>query len=265
MVGGIEVGQLSRAEWVSSIVAHCREPRSPDRQPAYYTSANGNVLSLYARNVEFRAAIDAADGVDADGMPLVQASRLLTRSPIPERCVTTDFFHDVAATAARLGLTFYLLGGCEDVNAETVEIVQRLHPGLKIVGRRNGYFKREEEAAIVADINAAKPDVLWVGLGIPLEQSFVMRNRAALSTVGVVKTCGGLYDYIAGRVTRAPLWMQKCSLEWLYRTIQEPRRLLWRYATTNVHAAWLMLNRTRDLAPPAEGHRLGGVSPGPRG
>ncbi len=248
-MGGIEVARLSREQWVQAIVAGCREPRSSARIPVFFSSANGNVLSLYARSAEFRAALDQADGIDADGMPLVKASRWMTASPISERCVTTDFFHDVAKTAAKLGLTFYLLGGREDVNRETVEILTRLHPGLKIVGRRNGFFNREDEASIVADINAAKPDVLWVGLGVPLEQQFVVRHRRNLTNVGVIKTCGGLYDYIAGRVSRAPMWMQRNSLEWAYRMWLEPRRLFRRYATTNVHAAWLMLTRTCDLGP----------------
>lgn len=248
-IGGIDVARLSREQWVATIVERCREPRSPSRLPTFFSSANGNVLSLYARSPEFREALDQADGIDADGMPLVKISRWLTASPISERCVTTDFFHDVAKEAAKTGLTFYLLGGREDVNRETSEIVERIYPGLKIVGRRNGFFTRDEEKQVVAEINALKPDVLWVGLGVPLEQHFVVRNRRQLAGVGVIKTCGGLYDYIAGRVSRAPMWMQRNSLEWLYRMWLEPKRLFKRYATTNVHAAWLMATRTMDLEP----------------
>ncbi len=188
--------------------------------------------------------LDAADAIDADGMPIVKVSRWLTRTPVPERCVTTDFFHDAAAEAARSGLTFYLLGGREEVNRKTCEYLTLRYPGLRIVGRMNGYFSPADEPRVVADIDALAPDVLWVGLGVPLEQAFVVRNRHRLTRVGVIKTCGGLYDYIAGRVGRAPLWMQRNSLEWLYRMWQEPGRLFRRYATTNAHAAWLMLTRT---------------------
>ena len=93
----------------------------------------------------------------------------------------------------------------------------------------------------MAQVNAARPDILWVGMGAPAEQRFCLRVRARLSNVGLIKTCGGLFDFVSGRNSRAPDWMQAVGLEWAYRMALEPRRLAYRYLTTNPHAAYLLL------------------------
>jgi N-acetylglucosaminyldiphosphoundecaprenol N-acetyl-beta-D-mannosaminyltransferase len=248
-VGGMNIIALSRRAWADALVGSASHRHGPGEQPYFFTSANGNVLSRYAGSKEFRDLIDQADAVDADGMPMVYVSRWLTRTPIPERCATTDFFHDVAAMASERGVSMFLLGGTEDVNQAATTKIQVRYPNLLIAGRRNGYFDTKDEAEVVAAINRAKPDILWVGLGVPHEHAFVVRNRAALTGVGVIKTCGGLFDFIAGKSVRAPAWMQAMALEWLYRMYLEPRRLMWRYVTTNAHSLWLLATRTSDVDP----------------
>lgn len=248
-IGGVDILALSRRDWAETVVRTALFQRTHGRKPYFFTSANGNMLSRYAASADFRALIDQADAIDADGMPLVLASRWLTHTPVPERCATTDFFHDAAKEAATHGVSFYLLGGTEAVNAAATVRTQATNPRLRIAGRRNGYFSAADEAGVVAAINTAKPDILWVGLGVPHEHAFVVRNRAALTNVGAIKTCGGLFDFVAGTSSRAPQWMQTLSLEWLYRLYLEPRRLFWRYATTNVHSMWLLATRTSDVMP----------------
>jgi exopolysaccharide biosynthesis WecB/TagA/CpsF family protein len=240
-IGGVPVGRLTRAAWAEHLVEDALARRGRGKPPAFYTSLNGQVLSLYHRMENVRAAIDAADGVDADGMSLVFASRLLASAPIPERCATTDFFHDVARIAARRGVGFHFLGGTEDANRCAAEAAVRLHPGLKILGRHHGYYGAEEEPGIVDAIAALKPDILWIGFGAPRQYEFVLRNRERLAGVGILKTCGGLFDFLSGNNRRAPRWMQDAGLEWLFRTALEPRRLAWRYLATNPHALYLML------------------------
>jgi len=247
-IGGVEVGCLTRREWAELIAAQCAVPRSPLRRPAYFTSLNGNVLSRRARDLKLRMAFDLADGVDADGMPIVLASRWLGGKPIPERCSTTDFLHDMAIIAAERGLSMYFLGGTESVSRRAVERLRQMYPALRIAGRRNGYFKQQEEADLIAEINACAPDVLWVGLGVPVEQLFVARHLDKLTSVGAVKTCGGMLDFTCGDKARAPRVLQDAALEWAYRTWLEPRRLFVRYATTNVHALWLILTRSNKAA-----------------
>jgi exopolysaccharide biosynthesis WecB/TagA/CpsF family protein len=107
------------------------------------------------------------------------------------------------------------------------------YPALKIVGHRHGYFSREQEPEIIDKINRAQPDVLWLGMGAPAEQQFAIRNRDRLRRVGIVRTSGGLFDFLSGRARRAPKWMQIVGLEWAFRTLLEPRRLAGRYITTN--------------------------------
>jgi N-acetylglucosaminyldiphosphoundecaprenol N-acetyl-beta-D-mannosaminyltransferase len=247
-IGGINVLALSRAVLADALVTVAVRQRGTRAHPFFFTSANGHILSKYAASKEFRQLFDTADAVDADGMPMVYVSRWMTSTPIPERCATTDFFHDVAAASADRDLSFFLLGGTEDINLTATTRTQLRYPNLRIAGRRNGYFSESEEADIVAAINQAKPDILWVGLGVPNEHAFVVRNRAALINVGAIKTCGGLFDFVAGKSSRAPNWMQKFGMEWLYRVCLEPRRLLWRYATTNVHTLWLLATRTSDVS-----------------
>lgn len=236
---GLRIGALSRAEWVEELCNEISEVRRLGAPPRISGSLNGNALSLAASDPAFHALIARSDHIDADGMPIVLASRFLG-APIPERCATTDFYHDMARAAMRQGLTFYLLGGTPETIARALQRSREIYPDLKIVGARDGYFRPDQEDAVVADIVAARPDVLWVGMGVPLEQAFVARNAQRLTGVGLVKTCGGLFDFVSGKRSRAPRWMQKYCMEWLYRLGLEPRRLFKRYLKTNIHAAWLI-------------------------
>ena len=241
-IGALAVEPLTLSATAEALVRYCRSgTRAAASRPLYSTSVNGQVVSLCARDAEVMELFGKADSINADGQPMVTLSRYLTRTRLPERVATTDLYPAVAALAEREGLTFYLLGAAESVNRKAAEMTQRAFPNLRIIGRRNGYFKREDEEAICAEIAACKPDILWVSLGVPLEQQFCARNLEKLKGVGVVKTSGGLFDFISGEKPRAPGWMQKYGFEWLFRTLKEPRRLAVRYITTNPHALLVML------------------------
>lgn len=194
---------------------------------------------MAASEPAYRHAMDRADLIHADGGFIVLMSRWLSGSRIKERSATTDLIHDFAEAAEREGLSFYLLGGTEEVNRQCAEALGRLYPGLRIAGRRNGYF--DDDEAVLADIDLADPDILWVGLGKPKEQLFAARHRARLNARWIV-TCGGCFNYITGHYRRAPRWMQKLNLEWLYRAFTD-RALFRRYATTSPHAIWLAMTR----------------------
>lgn len=215
--------------------------RVSDARPFYSTSANGQVIALCHHDREFDAMLRQADQIHADGMSLVIFSRKFCRQALRERVATTDLVHAVAKRAEETGSRFYFLGGSEEVNRAAVEEMQRLYPRLVFSGRRNGYFSRAEEDAVLADIAASKTDILWVGFGIPLEQRFVSRNLDRLSGIAVIKTCGGLFDFLAGKNSRAPQWMQDMGLEWLYRAMLEPKRLGKRYLLTNPIAIYSLL------------------------
>jgi N-acetylglucosaminyldiphosphoundecaprenol N-acetyl-beta-D-mannosaminyltransferase len=245
MIGGQPIPVIDRAQSAQLMIDIAAARRNSNQPALVFTSANGQVLSLCAQDSAVRKLFTDADVVHADGMPLVFASRWLCRKPLPERVATTDLFHDVARLAEVRGTTFYLLGATD----ETVELAVRralsLYPRLRIRGYHSGYFSSDQEPGIIADINAARPDILWVGMGAPREQLFAMRNRRALRGVGIIKTAGGLFDFLSGRARRAPDWMQAAGLEWAYRTFLEPQRLARRYLMTNPHALFLLLTQTR--------------------
>ena len=111
------------------------------------------------------------------------------------------------------------------------------------MGRRHGYFSELDEDALCDEINLTQPDVIWVGLSVPREYEFAVRNRARLDA-GWLVTCGGCFNFVTGTYRRAPAWMQALGLEWLFRLAREPRRLFWRYAVTNPIAIFLLLTRT---------------------
>lgn len=247
MVGGLTVACLDRPATADLIVDAALRRRGGRCLPALFTSANGQVLSLAWRKSAIRRLLALPDLVSADGQPMVIASKYLTNAPLPERVATTDLFHDVAARAIEHGLSFYFLGATATENAAAVQCVRLRYPRLTIAGSRDGFFSPSEEAEICREIAALRPDVLWVSMGVPREQEFAIRNRYALRGVGAIKTSGGLLNFLSGRCSRAPKWMQDAGLEWLYRMALEPRRLLWRYASTNVHAAYLLLTHTRTV------------------
>ena len=218
--------------------------RGKSEPPLYSTSSNGQVLSLCASDPDVMALYEEADIIQADGASLVIASRLFGKHALPGRVATTDLVHNTARLAQEKKVSFYYLGASQDEVEKAVANTKKLYPDLVFAGFRNGYFSPEEEEDVVAEINAVAPDILWVGIGVPLGQRFVARNRKKLVNVGVIKTCGGLFNFLSGKNKRAPEWMQAFGLEWVFRISQEPGRLLLRYLTTNPHAMWLLITRT---------------------
>jgi N-acetylglucosaminyldiphosphoundecaprenol N-acetyl-beta-D-mannosaminyltransferase len=244
-VGGLRLAVLDLEQTANFMIDMVFPQRRVDR-PLYLTSANGEVLARCSTEPMTDRLFRAADLINADGQPLVTVSRLKSPTPLPERVATTDLFHVVARKAQAAGLTFYLLGADEAENAAAVARVRKQYPDLKIVGRCHGYLRGAALRAKVTEINALAPDYLWISLGVPYEQAFVEEFSPALSNVGVIKTSGGLFNFLSGSRVRAPLWMQNAGLEWVWRIWLEPRRLFWRYLTTNPRALYLLLNRSRS-------------------
>jgi N-acetylglucosaminyldiphosphoundecaprenol N-acetyl-beta-D-mannosaminyltransferase len=246
-VAGLPVVRLTRTGFAEQMVRDWQAQQAAGRSllPKTAFSVNGQGIALYYTDSANRAAMDAADYIHADGMPVVFASKLLTRTPLPERVATTDFFHDAAKAAVKAGMKFYFFGGPEDHNKRMADAAKALYPDLIICGRHHDRYKPEEEAAIVQDILATGTDVLWLSLGKPKQEEFCQRYREQLRGVTWFKTCGGLFKFVIGHDTRAPEWMQKLGLEWLYRMLREPRRLGWRYITTNMLALWYLITKTR--------------------
>jgi N-acetylglucosaminyldiphosphoundecaprenol N-acetyl-beta-D-mannosaminyltransferase len=246
-LGGLRIAVLD-LEQTANFMVDLVFPRRRLARPLYLTSANGEVLARCSTEPMTDQLFRTADLINADGQPLVTVSRLKSKLPLPERVATTDLFHVVAGKAEAAGLTFYMFGADEAENAAAVANVQSMYPKLRIVGHSHGYLRGDALRAKVDEINALAPDYLWVALGVPYEQAFVAEYTQRLTRVGVIKTSGGLFNFLSGSRPRAPQWMQDVGLEWAWRIWLEPRRLLWRYLTTNSRALFLLLNRSRGSA-----------------
>jgi N-acetylglucosaminyldiphosphoundecaprenol N-acetyl-beta-D-mannosaminyltransferase len=246
-IGDLPIGVIDRDHSAELLIETARARRAACQPPLIVTSANGQVLSLCAREPEIRKLFLKSDLIHADGMSLVFASQWLSSTALPERICTTDFFHDVARLGEERDARMFLLGATQKVIEEAARRVRDRYPKLNIVGHASGYMRRRDEERQAIDmINQARPDILWVGLGVPLEQQFAIRNRQQLRNVGVIKTSGGLFDVLSGEKSRAPQWMINVGLEWAYRLYLEPARLAGRYLLTNPHALYLLLTRTGD-------------------
>lgn len=233
-VGGLRTAQVSRDALASLMATDCEEARKQGEgwSPKLVFSSNGQGIALASRDGDFRKVMSEADIVHADGMPIVFASWLTPRK-LPERVATTDFIHEASIVAAREGLRFYFLGASEAQNAAAVRALRTRYPSLKVAGRHHGYFQASESKAICKKVRDAKTDVLWVALGKPQQELWCTEMRDHLRGVGWIKTCGGLYAFLAGESPRAPRWMQSLGLEWLHRLSADPVRLARRYLTTN--------------------------------
>lgn len=243
VIGGLPIAIVDRATEAELMIRLALSRRASG--PLYFTSANGEVIARTSADPRLHTLFTAADQIVADGQPLVLASRYLCHTPLPERVATTDLFHDVAHLAEATGATFYFFGAGVQENACAVDAARRLYPRLRITGASHGYLHGEALLDKLAEIDALAPDILWLGLGVPREQMFVTTYRSMLSHVGLIKTSGGLFDHLAGRTPRAPAFMQRVGFEWMWRMLMEPRRLFWRYLSTNPRAMLAILKDSR--------------------
>ncbi len=191
------------------------------------------------RDAELREVIEKADLVGADGVPIVWASRLLGQ-PLPGRVNGTDLMNKLFEMSAQKGWRLYLLGARPRVIKDAVENLRRRYPTINIAGYRHGYFDSiADEVRAVAEINAVRPDILLLGFGTPMKEKWVKRHKQTLH-VPIIHGVGGSFDIVGGLTKRAPLWMQRAGLEWLFRLIQEPGRMWRRYLVTNTTFIWLV-------------------------
>lgn len=183
-------------------------------------------------------AVRRCEVVSADGMGIVYGAQLLGLD-ISERVAGIDLFHRLIAISEKVGWPVYLLGATEDVVRRASEKLRGQFPNLKIAGAHHGYIDVEDEE-IAADINQSGARLLFVGISSPKKEAWIARWREGLD-IAFVMGVGGTFDIVAGVVQRAPMWMQRWGLEWLYRVFQEPRRMWRRYLFTNSAFAWLLV------------------------
>lgn len=208
------------------------------RAPHYNIAINAAKVVEFQDDAAMREAIGEAHLLTADGQAVVWAARLLGQ-PRLTRVAGIDLMETLLAHAAHRDYSIYLLGAKQEIVRACVVKAKMLYSSLRVAGYRNGYFQRDDEADIVATIRAAQPDILFLGFGTPTKEYFMHRHYRALG-VPFVMGVGGSFDVYAGRVPRAPRWMQRAGLEWAFRLGQEPRRMWKRYLVGNTRFAWLI-------------------------
>jgi len=197
---------------------------------------------------EFRRILNSADLNVPDGMPIVWIGRLAGFGHMG-RVFGPDLMLEVCKMSARAGVTHYFYGGNEGVADELAEKMGGAFPGLKIAGTYCPPFRpltREEEDKMIVEISSTHPDILWVGLSTPKQEKWAARMASRLHAK-VILCVGAAFDYNTGRLRRAPQWMQWSGLEWLYRVLQEPRRLYKRYLRNNPLFVFLALRQLLGL------------------
>jgi N-acetylglucosaminyldiphosphoundecaprenol N-acetyl-beta-D-mannosaminyltransferase len=216
------------------------------RERGYVCAVAVHAVMVAQRDAEMRQALLGSTLTVPDGMPLVWAANALGAN-LPQRVYGPELMRRYSQRCATQGHRVWLYGGRDQ--GHLVQLALRLrqrHEGIKIVGGYAPPFRpltNEEEDAIAEQINRAKPDVLWVGIGVPKQEKWMARMRDKLD-VPVMAAVGAAFDFHAGRISQAPSWMQDRGLEWTYRIAQEPRRLLPRYLYYNPR---FMLSFARQL------------------
>ena len=190
-------------------------------------------------------SVRACEIINIDGMGVVLGARLLGYD-IPERVAGIDLFHCLLQMSTERGYPVFLLGAKDEVVTDACHRIEELYPNLIVAGHHHGYFW-EDEAGVVKEIKESGARLLFVAITSPKKENFINRWQAQLG-IDFVMGVGGTFDVVAGRVKRAPNWMQKYGLEWLYRIIQEPRRMWKRYLVTNSIFLWLLLKeKTKQI------------------
>ncbi|MCH3968746.1 MAG: WecB/TagA/CpsF family glycosyltransferase [Atopobiaceae bacterium] len=199
---------------------------------AHLIGVNADKVLQMRDSLEMDSIVRHCEIVNADGASMVMASNKLGVH-VPERVAGIDLMMALCALAEAKGYPIYLLGAKDSVVHEAAKALQKQFPALQLAGMRDGYFTDDEFDAVVAEVESVKPLIVFVGITSPKKELMIEEFRKA-GAAGAFVGVGGSFDVISGNVSRAPKWMQDAGLEWLFRLIQEPGRLLKRYVVGNL-------------------------------
>ena len=214
---GVDVDAVTMAEAVD-VVRRAMDTRAG----VMVATANAEMLMRATHDEELRRILNASALVVPDGAGTVWAARHLGHA-MPERVAGYDLAQELLRCAPAEGRRVYFFGSAPGVAEKAKAKAEQLYPGIEIVGVRNGFFSAADNAAIIAEIRAARPDLLLVALGVPKQEKWIAAHLAELD-VPVAIGVGGTLDVMAGVMKRAPHWMQKAKLEWLFRGLMQPKR-----------------------------------------
>lgn len=223
---GVPVACVNREELFRTAFDWTAQPRH--RTICY---ANAHVLNTAFQDPQLLNILCRSDLVYADGISVVWASRYLYNIHI-QKLTARAWFQEFAALAVQKNVKIYLLGGMEDVSLRASVWLKKSYPGIEVAGFDKGVFTYEQEPVIVQRINQAKPDILFVGLGSPLQEKWIERNRQELQ-IPICWAIGALFDYLAGSEKPVPKWMDQLGLEWFWRLWVNPKGKWVRYLFGN--------------------------------
>lgn len=223
---GCPIDSLSMDQTIAKIEDHINKGK-----PCQHVVVNVAKFVEMRNDPKLRKIIASCDLINADGMPIVWASKILG-TPLPCRVAGVDLFQNLVKFCAEKGYRPFFFGARDWVVEKVVEAFKARYPQLDVAGYRNGYYSEEEESGIAEMIRDSRADMLFVGFSSPMKESFLKKWMPVMQ-VPFCMGVGGSFDIIASRTKRAPVWMQKSGLEWCYRIYQEPRRMWKRYAKTN--------------------------------
>lgn len=201
------------------------------KTPLHLMGVNADKINEVNKNEEMKKIVNSCGIINADGASVILASKYL-KKPLPERVAGIDLMQELVKLCEEKKYKVYLLGAKQEVVEKTKEVLLNRHKKLNICGIHNGYFKEKDWDEISKILKKAKPDIVFVGITSPIKEyliEYLQNDNNNCVFMGV----GGSFDVISGNIPRAPKWMQKMSLEWLFRVMQEPKRLFKRYFIGN--------------------------------
>lgn len=201
------------------------------KTPLHLMGVNADKINEVNANKLMSEIVNKCGVINADGASVVLASKYL-KKPLPERVAGIDLMMNLVELADQKSYKIFLLGAKEEVVKKTKEKLIQKYSKLNIVGIRNGYFKEADWEMVSEQIEKTNPDLVFVGITSPIKEYLIeyLQNKGHKE---VFMGVGGSFDVISGNIPRAPLWMQKMNLEWLFRMLHEPKRLFKRYLVGN--------------------------------
>jgi len=206
----------------------------------HHTVVNAGKVVLMQTDKELEKSVVEADIINADGKAIVWAANLLGHK-LPERVSGIDLMEQLVMRSFEKGYKCFFFGATEEVVTKLVNIYKMQYSEDMIAGYRNGYFKKEDEDKIALQIAESGANILFVAITSPKKEIFLNTYKNKLTNVNFIMGVGGSFDVIAGKVKRAPLWMQNSGLEWFYRVVQEPKRMWKRYLVGNTKFIYLII------------------------
>ncbi|TDS18652.1 N-acetylglucosaminyldiphosphoundecaprenol N-acetyl-beta-D-mannosaminyltransferase [Maribacter caenipelagi] len=210
-----------------------------DGKQIHHVVVNAGKIVAMQDDLQLRKSVNESDLINADGQAVVWASKFLGK-PLKERVAGIDLMNNLVEMAFRKKYKIFFFGAKEDVVKTVVDKLSLKYSPNIVAGYRNGYFKKEDEQLVAQEIANSGAHILFVAISSPTKENFLYENKALLNKVNFVMGVGGSFDVVAGKVKRAPLWMQKNGLEWFYRLIQEPKRMWKRYLLGNFNFMYLV-------------------------